>query len=134
MPHDAAALGDPTASWPAPVAEQLAGLAKECVRPEIASRPTIQAVAERLAPLVAESDPGRHEPPGRECIMCMGAERRTRLRPCCHVVYCEPCCEEALVTQLDCPLCRSPVEGYDLGDFHATFAPQGRSASRPNRL
>ena len=48
LPREAAAVADPLARWPAPLVEQFARLAKDCIRVEMASRPTCQAIVERL--------------------------------------------------------------------------------------
>jgi hypothetical protein len=55
--------------------------------------------------------------------MCMDATRRTRMRPCCHVLFCEECANESLRNGLKCPLCDVDVEDYEVGDFNATYVP-----------
>ena len=58
-----------------------------------------------------------------ECILCMSHSRRTRLWPCCHVVYCEECAEEAARRRMPCPMYRGPVQRYNVGDFNTTHVP-----------
>ena len=48
LPSDAAAVADPQARWPAPVVEQFASLAKDCISMEVEARPTSQVIVERL--------------------------------------------------------------------------------------
>ena len=48
LPRDTAAVAYPLASWPAPVAEQFASLAKDCISFNVATRPMSQAIVERL--------------------------------------------------------------------------------------
>jgi serine/threonine protein kinase len=129
LPHDAARVSDPGAQWPASVVAEYASLAKSCVMMDASSRPTSQVVVERLSTMVArresESESESQQPRplerDRECLMCMNATRRTRLRPCCHVVFCEECADEACQRSMPCPVCRGLVQEYDVGDFHATF-------------
>ena len=56
--------------------------------------------------------------------MCLIALRWTRLRPCCHVVYCEACAQAACRDRLECLLCRGRVERFEVGEFRATFVPK----------
>ena len=123
LPRDAAVVADPRARWLAPVAEQFASLAKDCISVEVAARPTSQAIVERLSLLGQEPERAEEQVMARECILCMSHSRRTRLRPCCHVVYCEECAEEAARRRMPCPMCRGPVQRYDVGDFNATHVP-----------
>ena len=96
LPRDTVTVADLRARWPAPVAEQFASLTKDCISVEAAaSRPTFQAIVERLSLLGHEPERAEEQVMACECILCMSHSRRTRLRPCCHVVYCEECAEEA---------------------------------------
>jgi hypothetical protein len=135
LPREAAAVADPVARWPAPVLQQFASVAKECISAEARKRPTCEAVVGRLSQLVPQEN--THQAAAQrniqqaqesssalnECVMCMDATRRTRLRPCCHVLFCEACAEQARLASLECPMCRCNVRDYDVGDFNATFVP-----------
>eukprot|EP00883_Tetradesmus_obliquus_P014521 jgi/Sobl393_1/7589/SZX64469.1 len=47
---------------------------------------------------------------GRECVICMSAERDTTVLPCRHMCMCQPCAS-ALKTQTNkCPICREEIE------------------------
>ncbi|KAF6252455.1 zinc finger, C3HC4 type-domain-containing protein [Scenedesmus sp. NREL 46B-D3] len=47
---------------------------------------------------------------GRECVICMSAERDTTVLPCRHMCMCRPCAA-ALKTQTNkCPICREEIE------------------------
>jgi hypothetical protein len=122
LPHDTSAVCDQLARWPAQEAELFASMAKNCILREINARPTSGAVMEQLSVMVAQPQP---EPAQgvRECMLCMDAPRNTRLRPCCHVVFCENCALEALQRNITCPLCRRRFERYDVGDFNQTYVP-----------
>jgi serine/threonine protein kinase len=125
LPQDTTAVCDALARWPAPMAAQFAGIAKDCICPDSASRPTSQAVLERLSSIVAQAEPQQPQQPpvARECIICMDAPRNTRLRPCCHVVLCDMCAAAVLPSNSACPVCRARIQTYDVGDFNATFVP-----------
>lgn len=46
---------------------------------------------------------------GRECVICMSAERDTTVLPCRHMCMCQPCAS-ALKTQTNkCPICREEI-------------------------
>ena len=119
IPQAAATIADPSAAWPASVLQQFARKAKECISPEPALRPSSQVVADVF---FAMSD---HEPlqNDRECVLCMNNMRRTRLRPCFHVVYCVECANAALQRNNRCPICRTVFTHYDVGTFNQTFMP-----------
>jgi hypothetical protein len=126
LPNDARVVCDVLAQWPGPKAEQLASIAKSCVSIEMAARPTSQETLDLLLSARVQAPPERVQPepePARECIMCMDAPRNTRHRPCCHVVYCAMCAQDALERRVVCPMCRGRVERYDVGNFNATFVP-----------
>ncbi len=75
-------------------------------------------------PLSPPGPPLAQQPGGpSECVMCMDATRRTRLRPCCHVLFCEMCAEQARLADLECPMCRCHVQDYEVGDFNSTYVP-----------
>jgi hypothetical protein len=123
--QDATAVCDALARWPAPMAAQFASIAKDCICPDSTSRPTSQAVLERLSLMVAQAEPQQPQQPpaARECIICMDAPRNSRLRPCCHVVLCDMCAAAVLPRNSGCPVCRARIQTYDVGDFNATFVP-----------
>jgi hypothetical protein len=137
LPHDATAVADRVAGWQAPAVGQFAGVAKDCISREASGRPTCEEVVTRLSRLVVghegaaasgrrEGAAGRREQEptaAKECLICMDATRRTRLRPCCHVVFCEGCAEQARIKKQHCPMCDSHVEDYDVGDFNITYVP-----------
>ena len=122
LPNDTTLVCDALAQWPGPKAEQLARIAKSCVSPEMTARPSSQEALDLLL-LIKEQTEHQHPEPACECVMCMDATRNTRLRPCCHVVYCTMCAQEALEKKMMCPMCRGHVERYDVGDFNSTFVP-----------
>jgi serine/threonine protein kinase len=124
LPDGAAAVADPVAGWSAAVAECFARVAKECICDQAAERPTSRAVVDRLTALGAQEVPVQQvEEQVRTCIICMDAPRRTRLRPCCHVVFCEECAAEYTRRNRHCPVCRQNVLRFDVGDFRATYEP-----------
>ena len=46
---------------------------------------------------------------GRECVICMSAERDTTVLPCRHMCMCQQCAS-ALRTQTNkCPICREEI-------------------------
>ena len=50
-----------------------------------------------------------------DCVVCMDADRDTRLLPCLHCAFCAPCAAALLATHAPalCPLCRIPVTGCE---------------------
>eukprot|EP00879_Flechtneria_rotunda_P025065 GHRR01026604.1.p1 GENE.GHRR01026604.1~~GHRR01026604.1.p1 ORF type:complete len:151 (-),score=26.01 GHRR01026604.1:959-1411(-) len=54
--------------------------------------------------------PAAEDVDGRECVICMSAERDTTVLPCRHMCMCQPCAA-ALRTQTNkCPICRKGIE------------------------
>ena len=54
----------------------------------------------------------------KECLVCLEGERgTTRIVPCGHCVACEEC----MKVLAECPLCRTPVEDVEQGQFSRTF-------------
>jgi serine/threonine protein kinase len=117
-----ASLADPKAGWLPSVAEHFGSVAVGCVSYTAMNRPSSQEVAERLS-LMAEHPRVQPAESDKECLMCMDATRRTRMRPCCHVLFCEECANEALRRGLKCPMCSVDVDDYEVGDFNATYVP-----------
>jgi hypothetical protein len=120
--QEAAAFADASACWPKALASQFTQIAKECIAPDVSKRPTSKDIVRRLTELVTEADT-KNIDAGRECLMCMDALRQARLRPCCHVVFCEACTKTALNSNLACPICRHQIKQYDVGNFNSTFMP-----------
>jgi serine/threonine protein kinase len=116
-----AAFADPVAGWAPPVVEQFGSLAMDCANYTVSKRPSSQEVIERLSLMTVH--PPQDAESIKECLMCMDATRRTRLRPCCHVLFCEGCAEHAQRAGLKCPMCSSHVQEYEVGDFSATYVP-----------
>jgi hypothetical protein len=114
-------IADKSADWASPVVEQFGTLAMDCINSTVSSRPTSLEAAKRLSSMISPI-PQRADS-YKECIICMNATRRTRLRPCCHVLYCEGCAEMALCAEFKCSLCDRHVQEYDVGDFNATYVP-----------
>jgi hypothetical protein len=116
-----AVFADPVAGWALPVVEQFGSLAMDCANYTVSKRPSSQEVVERLSSMTV------HQPQDaesiKECLMCMDSTRRTRLRPCCHVLFCEGCAEHAQRAGLKCPMCSAHVQEYEVGDFSATYVP-----------
>ena len=48
------------------------------------------------------------------CVICLVAEITTKLLPCGHAYYCEPCAAQIIsaAVSITCPLCRGDVTGY----------------------
>jgi E3 ubiquitin-protein ligase MGRN1 len=49
---------------------------------------------------------------GKDCVICMNAERNTTVLPCRHMCMCYDCAQAIKVqaTQAKCPICRNEVE------------------------
>jgi len=127
LPGGAAGVAAPEAQWDAEVAKQFARVAMDCLSNDVKARPACPEVVERLLEL-HKKGPARPEGKEelRECVVCWSNPRRTRLRPCCHVVYCEECADKAwgIVRNRACPICRTPqTQKYDVGEFNATYVP-----------
>ncbi len=58
-----------------------------------------------------------------ECVVCMAAPRRTRLRPCFHALLCVDCAAELMRRGAGCPTCCAAVERYEEGAFDTSYAP-----------
>ncbi len=52
-----------------------------------------------------------------ECVVCLDAPVRSRLRPCCHMVMCAPCARGVVARERRCPACRAVVERSEEGVF-----------------
>jgi hypothetical protein len=120
LKRNAVAVADPVAHWLPPVVELFAGVVSDCISMNAAERPVCDAVVSSLARMLVNGG----EPKVVEvCIICMDASRRTRLRPCFHVVFCEGCAEAYRLEKRACPICCCAVEDYEVGDFYATYVP-----------
>lgn len=47
---------------------------------------------------------------GRECVICMSAERDTTVLPCRHMCMCQPCASALKLQTNKCPICREEIE------------------------
>jgi E3 ubiquitin-protein ligase MGRN1 len=62
---------------------------------------------------------------GRECVICMSAERDTTVLPCRHMCMCQECAA-ALKTQTNkCPICRMEIESL----LHIKIQQKGAGAN-----
>lgn len=58
----------------------------------------------------------------RICVVCMDAQVDARFSPCQHAALCTDCASIFVARSERCPICRCPVDGFDMGDFQKTFA------------
>jgi serine/threonine protein kinase len=58
----------------------------------------------------------------RECVVCMDEPPRTRFLPCHHSCACERCTRELMRPGSSCPICRSQITSFDVGDFTETLS------------
>ncbi len=128
--------GEPTI-WPADVAAAVARVVNLGLQFDGISRPSAADMERSLAVLVSTSDrtnayvahtssPAHHRDTRlqRDCVLCLGERPiSTRLRPCCHSCLCEE--DAAILTDRGegCPICRTPIRGYDVGSFASTYEP-----------
>ncbi len=106
----------------------LGTLAKRCIARESEERPTAAAVLQEFAPMRAA---GLIQPPAaaaapepaaqRECLVCMEALPNTRFLPCLHSTACVRCAAELIRRGQGCPICRAPMEQFEVGEFPATL-------------
>jgi hypothetical protein len=107
------------AQWPMDVAQQLAEIARDCIKVESTDRPTAVQLAERLQPLRTRIVDAEDIAVPRDCIICLENRRNIRIQPCGHQLLCEQCFEalrsRALPRQrFECPSCRALIASHDL--------------------
>ena len=117
----------------------LGTLAERCIARESEERPTAAAVLQEFAPMRAA---GVMQPPAaavalapaapreRNCVVCQVAAINARLLPCRHSTVCEVCAAETLRRGAGCPICRVPVEQFEVGEFPVTFETEAAEAER----
>jgi len=58
----------------------------------------------------------------RECGICLEKPANSKFNPCNHSCACERCAEQQFNTPNPlCPICRSRISGFVVGDFQSTF-------------
>jgi hypothetical protein len=46
------------------------------------------------------------------CAVCLNSAMETKFDPCGHVACCQPCSEEIILRQMQCPFCRKDIQAY----------------------
>eukprot|EP00927_Polykrikos_kofoidii_P023534 TRINITY_DN21655_c0_g1_i1.p1 TRINITY_DN21655_c0_g1~~TRINITY_DN21655_c0_g1_i1.p1 ORF type:complete len:476 (-),score=57.59 TRINITY_DN21655_c0_g1_i1:267-1607(-) len=63
----------------------------------------------------------------RRCVLCFDAPSKTVLQPCGHSALCRTCASDLLEKEGPrCPICRTPVERFEVGVFSSTFVAKKR--------
>lgn len=115
------------AQFPDDMARSLGDLAKQCTLRDPADRAQLPVVVSELQGLLdsvpAAQAVASEEARVRDCAVCLDAPVETRLVPCMHAVLCQTHAEELMRRRAPCPMCRTPIQRFDIGDFamEATF-------------
>jgi len=124
LPGASTEVACPIANFPPDAARGLGALATRCLPHSSRDRAAMTTVASELESMMS-TVPDAPPAPVREraCVICLSCPPRTRLLPCMHSVVCEA---DARLLMLhgrrQCPVCRVRVDGFNVGDFDATFA------------
>jgi serine/threonine protein kinase len=85
-------------------------------------RPSTDAIIERLTMASGAGGAPQAVARVRECVVCMDEPPRTRFLPCHHSCACEGCARAFARAGSTCPICRSQIASFDVGDFTDTLS------------
>ncbi|KAG1672360.1 hypothetical protein FOA52_010978 [Chlamydomonas sp. UWO 241] len=92
-------------AWPDVEGQPLGRCNRDMAHTAAAIAATSSAVERRRLRLLQQLDDGTM------CVVCMDVARSVTLMPCGHRVLCEGCCSSVHVSNGECPMCRTPIEG-----------------------